>query len=85
MGGDTNYLFEDTNKPGKDLIEFTLSSLISQTITTINEEGKQTTEFKYPEESAVTIKIEISSPFKDQAPGGNGNKSMIISGKINVK
>jgi adhesin/invasin len=85
LGGDTNYLFEDTNKPGKDLIEFTLSSLISQTITTINEEGKQTTEFKYPEESAVTIKIEISSPFKDQAPGGNGNKSMIISGKINVK
>lgn len=85
LGGNTDLLFEDTNGQGKSSIQFTLSSLPAQPITTTDEEGKETTEFKYPEESAVTIQIEVNSPFKDQAPGGNGSRTMIISGKINVK
>jgi adhesin/invasin len=85
LGGNTNSLFEDINERVEDPIEFTLSSSPAQLTTTTDAEGKTTTEFKYPEESTVTIKIEISSPFKDEAPGGNGSKSKIISGKINVK
>jgi adhesin/invasin len=84
LGGDTNYLFEDTNEPGKSSIQFTLSSLPSQMVTTTDKDGNQTTVPQYPAASTVTITINIESPFTDKAPGGNGNKSRIIRGKINA-
>ncbi len=84
LGGETNYTFGDANERGINSIQFTLASLPAQQVTSVVD-GKEKTSLEYPPTSSATITINLESPFADNAPGGNGNKSFIIEGEINVK
>jgi len=79
LGGVTDFTFADSSTPVQSGIQFTLSSNPCQSDT--NEDGTVTT--KCPPPNSATITITITSPFKDQSPGGNGDKQFVISGGIN--
>ncbi|BAP57341.1 invasin [Thioploca ingrica] len=81
LGGETDFVFEDKTERKIESIQFTLASQPAQQTTSAD--GK--TILTYPPTSSATITINIESPFTDKAPGGNGSKSLIIEGKINVK
>lgn len=84
LGGETDFVFEDTTERGIDLIQFTLASQPAQQTTSVVD-GKETTLLTYPPTSSATITINIESPFTDKERGGNGSYSLIIEGQINVK
>ncbi|MEK8015558.1 MAG: hypothetical protein VSS75_001735, partial [Candidatus Parabeggiatoa sp.] len=80
LGGVTHFTFGDSNTPAQSGIQFTLSSNpCSNSVT--NEDGSVTE--KCPPPNSATITISITSPFKDQSPGGNGDEPFVISGGIN--
>ncbi len=79
LGGVTDFTFGDSTTAVQSGIQFTLSSNPCQSDT--NEDGTVTT--KCPPPNSATITITITSPFKDQSPGGNGDKQFVISGGIN--
>ncbi|HEW98948.1 MAG: hypothetical protein DRR16_09585 [Candidatus Parabeggiatoa sp. nov. 3] len=79
LGGVTDFTFGDSTTAAQSGIQFTLSSNPCQSDT--NEDGTVTT--KCPPPNSATITITITSPFKDQSPGGNGDQSFVITGGIN--
>jgi adhesin/invasin len=84
LGGETDFIFEDTTEREIDFIQFTLASQPAQQITSVVD-GKETTSLTYPPTSSATITISIESPFTDKERGGNGSYSLIIEGQINVE
>ncbi len=79
LGGVTHFTFGDSNTPAQSGIQFTLSSNSCNSVT--NEDGTVTK--TCPPPNSATITISITSPFKDQSPGGNGDQKLVISGGIN--
>jgi adhesin/invasin len=79
LGGVTDFTFGDITNPAESAIQFTLSSNPCQT--EMDGEGKITEKCPLPE--SATITISITSPFKENSPGGNGDQSRVISGGIN--
>jgi adhesin/invasin len=84
LGGETDFVFEDTTEREIDLIQFTLASQPAQQTTSVVD-GKEITLLTYPPTSSATITINIESPLTDKERGGNGSYSLIIEGQINVE
>jgi len=78
LGGTTQFSFGDDIQAGQ-AITFTLSSVPCQT----TEKDGEVIQSCPPPESA-TITVTITSSGNNQAPGGNGNESLVISGMINL-
>ena len=83
LGGETNFEFGDTNAMGNFEIGFTLASNPATQIKEKDEDDKESVRQEYPLPSSATITITITSTFQNQAPGGNGDLSLAISGTIN--
>ena len=70
LGGTTNLILEDSNRRGMSSITFTLAS------NPCDKDG-------CPPPEAVTLMVKVISSSQEQAPGGNGNVELSISGMIN--
>ncbi len=78
LGGTTDLTFGD-NIQAAQAITFTLSSVPCQTT---DDNGQVSQNCPLPE--SATITVTITSSGNNQAPGGNGDESLVISGVINL-
>jgi adhesin/invasin len=72
LSGTTDFIFSDSSGRGMAPVGFTLSS-------------EPCTTSGCPEPVRATLTITITSPFKNQAPGGNGNVQFVIEGWVNIR
>jgi len=84
LGGTTDLTFTDGISPLSSPIQFTLAS--KEPVQTLEKdaEGKAFISLEYPLPTSATITVEIRSPLLVSAPGGNGDKRVVIQGKINM-
>ncbi len=83
LGGTTDLTFGDSSGRGNSSIQFTLSSNPPSRTTETDKEGNEQIRLEYPPATSATITITITSSVQNKAPGGSGDKSLVISGTIN--